>query len=314
MPFAAKSMSRTHAGSREPNAARRRRLRPEVGESPVFRYLRRPVEAASARPPAGHCRTLSAPSENTMGARGAQPLHRQRDGPAVATMETASGAMFERRTDLTSLLAVAETGKIVAAAERLAISQPALSRTVARLEARFRRTAVRAHPVRRPPHLPRRPGRRACTARAARARGRGGTDPSGGFRPRRLLPHQRPPGLDAGGPAGGDRAVPRDLSRHRAEAARRRPAAGHPPADRRCERPALRRHRYRGASSAFPQARQLRRGRGRDRRPQGPSATRAPRPARRPRRLALGRLRRCGAGGRGCRWPGVALRTTARPP
>ena len=52
-------------------------------------------------------------------------------------METASGAMFERRTDLTSLLAVAETGKIVAAAERLAISQPALSRTVARLEARF---------------------------------------------------------------------------------------------------------------------------------------------------------------------------------
>ena len=72
-----------------------------------------------------------------MGARGAKPLHRQRDEPALATMETASGAMFERRTDLTSLLAVAETGKIVAAAERLAISQPALSRTVARLEARF---------------------------------------------------------------------------------------------------------------------------------------------------------------------------------
>ena len=28
---------------------------------------------------------------------------------------------------------------------------------------------------------------------------------------------------------------------------------------------------------------------------------------------AVGRLRRCGAGGRGCRWPGVALRDTARP-
>ena len=137
MPFAAKSMSRAHAGSREPNGTRCRRLRPEAGESPVFRRLRRPVEAASAQPPAGHCRTLSTPSENTMGASRAQPLHRQRDGPAVATMETASGAMFERRTDLTSLLAVAETGKIVAAAERLAISQPALSRTVARLEARF---------------------------------------------------------------------------------------------------------------------------------------------------------------------------------
>ena len=34
-------------------------------------------------------------------------------------------------------LAVAEAGKIGAAAERLAIAQPALTRTIARLEARF---------------------------------------------------------------------------------------------------------------------------------------------------------------------------------
>ena len=45
--------------------------------------------------------------------------------------------MFERRSDLEKILAVAEEGKILAAAERLAISQPALTRAIARLEARF---------------------------------------------------------------------------------------------------------------------------------------------------------------------------------
>ena len=42
--------------------------------------------------------------------------------------------MFDRRDDLVKLLAVAEAGKIGAAAERLAIAQPALTRTIARLE------------------------------------------------------------------------------------------------------------------------------------------------------------------------------------
>ena len=44
--------------------------------------------------------------------------------------------MLDSRDDLVKFLAVAETGKILAAAERLAITQPALSRTIARLEAR----------------------------------------------------------------------------------------------------------------------------------------------------------------------------------
>ena len=49
------------------------------------------------------------------------------------------GAMFERRSELQKLVAVAEAGKIVAAAHRLAITQPALTppRAIARLECRF---------------------------------------------------------------------------------------------------------------------------------------------------------------------------------
>ena len=46
--------------------------------------------------------------------------------------------MFERRDDLIRFLAVAETGKILAAADKLAITQPALSRVITRLEARFK--------------------------------------------------------------------------------------------------------------------------------------------------------------------------------
>ena len=45
--------------------------------------------------------------------------------------------MFDRRQDLVKFLAVAEAGGILAAAERLAITQPALSRLVARLEKRL---------------------------------------------------------------------------------------------------------------------------------------------------------------------------------
>ena len=45
--------------------------------------------------------------------------------------------MFDRRSDLVKLIAVADAGGILAAAERLAITQPALSRVIARLEARF---------------------------------------------------------------------------------------------------------------------------------------------------------------------------------
>ena len=45
--------------------------------------------------------------------------------------------MFEKRSDLIKFLTVVEAGKILAAADRLAITQPALSRVIAKLEDRF---------------------------------------------------------------------------------------------------------------------------------------------------------------------------------
>ena len=42
--------------------------------------------------------------------------------------------MFEKRSDLKKFLAVAETGTVVGAADRIAMTQPALSRAIARLE------------------------------------------------------------------------------------------------------------------------------------------------------------------------------------
>ncbi len=45
--------------------------------------------------------------------------------------------MFERRTDLTRLIAVAETGRIGLAAQRCNVTQPTLTRDIARLEARL---------------------------------------------------------------------------------------------------------------------------------------------------------------------------------
>ena len=44
--------------------------------------------------------------------------------------------MFETRSEIQQILAVAETGRIVAAAQRLSMSQPALTRAVAKLERR----------------------------------------------------------------------------------------------------------------------------------------------------------------------------------
>ena len=47
------------------------------------------------------------------------------------------GAMFEGRRELEKALAVAEAGKVVEGAYRLAMTQPALTRAIARLEIRF---------------------------------------------------------------------------------------------------------------------------------------------------------------------------------
>lgn len=45
--------------------------------------------------------------------------------------------MFDRRSDLVKFLAVADREKIVAAADRLSITQPVLTRVIARLEKEF---------------------------------------------------------------------------------------------------------------------------------------------------------------------------------
>ena len=46
--------------------------------------------------------------------------------------------MFEKRKDLLKFLVVAETGTILTAADKLSMTQPALSRTIARLEEQFK--------------------------------------------------------------------------------------------------------------------------------------------------------------------------------
>ena len=58
-------------------------------------------------------------------------------GDAFDQPDPEIGIVFDRRSDLVKLIAVADAGGILAAAERLAITQPALSRVIARLELRF---------------------------------------------------------------------------------------------------------------------------------------------------------------------------------
>ena len=60
-----------------------------------------------------------------------------RPGRVPAGWNPGRAGMFERRSDLVRLLAVADAERIVAAADRLAMTQPALSRVVARLEREF---------------------------------------------------------------------------------------------------------------------------------------------------------------------------------
>ena len=62
---------------------------------------------------------------------------RARPGLGRAISEPGRADMFERRSDLVRLLAVADAERIVTAADRLAMTQPALSRVVARLEREF---------------------------------------------------------------------------------------------------------------------------------------------------------------------------------
>lgn len=63
----------------------------------------------------------------------------KRRGPdsSPAVCRPGRADVFERRSDLVRLLAVANAEKIVTAADRLAMTQPALSRVLARLEREF---------------------------------------------------------------------------------------------------------------------------------------------------------------------------------
>ena len=54
--------------------------------------------------------------------------------------------LFDRRKDMEKFVAVAETGSILGASFALNIGQPALSRTIARLEHRSGRQLFNRHP------------------------------------------------------------------------------------------------------------------------------------------------------------------------
>ena len=73
---------------------------------------------------------------NGLKAAGAPPTCNPREH-AAGRPNSGNDAMFERRTDLLRLLAVAETGTIGAAAKRSNVTQPTLTRDIARLEQRF---------------------------------------------------------------------------------------------------------------------------------------------------------------------------------
>lgn len=81
----------------------------------------------------GACRNCRPPSLDGSGPR----HHMQGKGHAAGRPTTGDTDMFDRREDLERLLAVAEAGKIHTAAARLSMTQPALTRTIARLERQF---------------------------------------------------------------------------------------------------------------------------------------------------------------------------------
>ena len=98
--------------SRPPRICRMRSAGPSRSrQSTQFRGRYRPSDVQ-----------LSGLVENTMPA----PISRQK-GHAAGRDVPGDGGMFEKRSELVRLLAVAETGRIDAAAGRLVITQPALT-------------------------------------------------------------------------------------------------------------------------------------------------------------------------------------------
>ena len=205
--------------------------------------------------------------------------------------------MFKKRQnvrethDLLKFLSVAETGKISAAADRLGMTQPALSRVVVRLEGSsgaglferlptgVRLTSLGTTAVDLARHVLREIEASEEKMDAAL---------SG---PYWLLPRHRGSDLDAGRAAFGDPKVPRKPSRDRAEADDRGLSAGTAPASRRPDRSPLRRSRHRGTATPVPEAGTAPRRDVRHRCPRWPPAARKDGGSRRSRGLSVDRFR-----------------------
>ena len=115
-----------------------------AGNSPAIRRRRTLSGAAPGRtirgPDARHWPDAENPGRGIEKQYGSGPRGTPRwrpGGDAFDELESENGIVFDRRSDLVKLIAVADAGGILAAAERLAITQPALGRVIARLELRF---------------------------------------------------------------------------------------------------------------------------------------------------------------------------------
>ena len=276
-----------------------------AGNSPAIRRRRTLSGAAPGRtvpvPDRRHRPDAGNPGRGIEKQYGSGPRRTPRwrpGGDAFDELESEIGIVFDRRSDLVKLIAVADAGGILAAAERLAITQPALSRVIARLEIRFggrlferlpsgvRLTPLGTVAAERARHVLR-------EIEAAEAKiGAAVSGRSGRFRitadPMWMEAVVAPAIARFRDTCPGIELTLRTASL--AEALRLTHG--------RRKRPALRRHRRRRAPSRIPPARTRPRHDRRDRRPCGPSPacrqTRRPRP----RLLAVDRLRRNRAGRR----------------
>ena len=104
-------------------------------------FAAKSIRIAYDEVPDGTGESDAAPPETGSPVRGLHgPAEAPHDGGRnvrPAAPKPGNDAMFERRTDLLRLLAVAETGRIGAAAERSNVTQPTLTRDIARLEERL---------------------------------------------------------------------------------------------------------------------------------------------------------------------------------
>ena len=218
-----------------------------------------------------------------------QPIRRPR-GRGHPNAESAT--MFETRSELEQFLAVAEEGRIVAAAERLSMTQPALTRAVAKLERRAGGALFERLPSGvRPTALG-----TVAVGRARRlAREFADTDERiGGDRRRARRPAagERRPAVDARRRRPGRASLSEGVPRRRAHAAKRRLHRRRAPARRRRGRPALGRHRRRAGAARIPAPRAAAADHRRHRRPPRPPAPRRPAHPRRPPAPPLARVLR----------------------